>query len=49
MLEIKNSMCTWRYGALIGKKAMYGGRTDSKASEEAEVGAGSGCLGSEEA
>ena len=42
-------MHSQRFGALIGKEAMHGGGTDSEASEEAEVGASDGHLGSKEA
>ena len=49
MLATENPMCAQRFRALIGEEAMHGGSTDSKASDKAEVRAGSGCLGSEEA
>ena len=41
-------MHAWRLGALV-EEATYGGATDSKASKEAKVRAGSGNSGSEEA
>ena len=49
MLEAEDLMCAWRFGALVIEEAMYGGGTDSKASKEAEIRAGGGHLGSEEA
>ena len=49
MLETEDLMHAWRIGALIVEEAMYGGGTDSEASEEAEIGAAGGHLGSEEA
>ena len=49
MSETEDLMHAWRIGALVVKKAMHRGGTDSEASEEAEIGAGSGHLGSKEA
>ena len=42
-------MHAWRIRAFVVKEAMYGGGTDSEASKEAEIRAGSSHLGSEEA
>ena len=49
MSETEYLMCAWRIRAFVVKEATYRGGTDSEASEEAEIGAGGGPSGSEEA
>ena len=42
MLEAKNPMHAQRFGDLISEKATHGGDSDSEASKEADIRAGSG-------
>ena len=49
MSETENLICTRRFRALVGGKALYRGSTDSEASEEAEIRASGSHSGSEEA
>ena len=47
MLEAEDPMHAQRFGKFVGEKASHRGSANSKATKEAEVGAGHSCLGTE--